>query len=175
MASAPTESQLHFVSDIESGVRALIAQGAQVKKVSQVMEAAGRELQELSQFVGRFSEQGHWHLIERLAEAFLAVNLAPLSITRAMEIMPKRLSALEGSYIDSEPLDLEAVPVVEPIESKALEVQFQPEGLEPRYAPPVPEPEELLCDVIKMISRLPQPLQRKKVAGMAANWFGVGG
>lgn len=171
----PTDSQLNFVSDIEAGIRALLAQCAQVNKVSQVMTAAGREPAELSQFVTRFFEQGHWHLIERLAEAFLAVNLAPLSITRAMEGMPKRILPLDGSYIEPEPMQLEKVSAFPVIESKALEVHFQPDGLEPRYACPVPEPEELLSDVIKMINRLPQPLQRKKVAGMAANWFGVGG
>lgn len=172
---APTESQLNFVSDIEAGVRALLAQGVKVSKMSQVTEAAGRELAEVSQFVGRFSELGHWELIERLSQAFLAVNLAPLSITRAMEGMPKTTLIDNGSNFDPEPLTLKSLVPFETIESKALEVEFQPNGLEPRYAPTVPEPEELLCEVIKMISRLPQPMQRKKVAGMAANWFGVGG
>jgi hypothetical protein len=171
----PTESQLHFVSDVESGVRALIAQGTQISKISHVMEAAGREAQELSQFVGRFAELGHWQLIQRLADAFHQVNIAPLSIARAMDSMPKKAIGINSPNTISEPLELERHLPVESIGSKALEVQFEPEGMESRYCTTIPEPEELLCDVIKMISQLPQPLQRKKVAGMAANWFGVGG
>jgi hypothetical protein len=171
----PTDFQLNFVSDIEAGTRALIAQGTQVTKISQVTDAAGRDLVEVSQFAGRFVDLGHWALIERLAKAFLSVNLTPLSIARALEAMAKHAAKDEAPEIDSEPLELEVRIPVEAIESKALEVQYETEAMEPSYCPTIPEPEELLCDVIKMISQLPQPLQRRKVAGMAANWFGVGG
>jgi hypothetical protein len=171
----PTDFQLNFVSDIEAGTRALIAQGAQVTKMSQVTDAAGRDLVEVSQFVGRFVDLGHWELIERLAKAFLSVNLTPLSIARALEAMAKHAAKDEAPEIDPEPLELEMHIPVEVIESKALEVKYGPEAMGPKYYPTTPEPEELLYDVIKMISRLPQLMLRRKVAGMAANWFGVGG
>jgi hypothetical protein len=166
----PSESQIAFVADIEAGVRALVAQEANVTKISQVAEAAGREPAELSQYVGRFAEQGHWHLVDRLAEAFLSVNLAPLSITRAMEIAPKKLKFLEGQNFDSGPSENLPMPSPVPTETIAPE----PVNYVTAFEPP-PKPEEMLADVIRMINYLPDPLARKKVAGMTANWFGVGG
>jgi hypothetical protein len=162
----PTESQLAYVADIESGIRAIKSQNVVVTKIAEVSAWSGHDPVELSQFVGRFAEQGHWHLVERLAEAFLSVNIAPLCITRAMENAPKRIFADNPPEIEPEPLDLHReLPVVRE-ETKALEPVFAIEG---------PEPEEMLADVIRMINRLPQPMARKKVAGMAASWFGVGG
>lgn len=168
----PSDSQLNFVSDIEKGCRALLSQGIEVRKIAQVSEAAGRDMPELSQFVGRFVDQGHWALIDRLAKAFELVKLSPLCIERAMNHAPKAFPLREPSNFDSEPLHLiRELPVAE-TNSKALVPELSPTVDVSIHSP---EPEEVLGDVIRRINRLSQPMQRKKVAGMAANWFGVGG
>ncbi len=163
----PSESQLAFVADMEAGVRAVKAQESKVTKISQVAEAAGREPAELPLYVGRFLEQGHYELIQRLSDAFAAVDIKPLCITRALEAMPKRSEDEKALPFDSEPLELvRELPALRP----------EPKAAEPVFAiAEQPQPEEMLADVIRMINRLPLPLERKKVAGMTASWFGVGG
>jgi hypothetical protein len=163
----PTENQLAYVSDIEAGIRAIKSQSVKVKKIAEVSAWSGHDPMALSQFVGRFAEQGHWHLIDRLAEAFLSVDIAPLCITRALEVAPKRIIEDNGPNFNSEPLELERELPMIPVQSETREMVLPASQSLP--------PEVLLAEVIQLINRLPQPLERKKVAGMTANWFGVGG
>jgi hypothetical protein len=110
------QDQLDFVQDIESGIVTLIAQGTPVSQINQVTNASGRTLQEVSLFAERLLNHKQYDLLERLAEAFLKVGLAPKSITRALEAAPKSRAVPTLAKLGPAPLTLDRsipTPVVE--------------------------------------------------------------
>jgi hypothetical protein len=161
-----TQTQLDFITDIETGVKALIAQGIHVKKITQVTEAAGRELIEVSQYVSSIARGKQFDLIARLAEAFLKVGLAPTCIARALESAPEKQIEIEVENSDPEPLQLEPYLPSIATQLEELERVFDVQ--------PAMDPSEPLSKVIQLLSPLPRSAQHK-VISTASVWFGVGG
>jgi hypothetical protein len=167
-----TQGQLDFVRDIEVGVKALLAHNHHVTKITQVTEAAGRELIDLSAYVNRFAQSGQWDLIQRLAEAFLKVDLAPSCIAKALDSAPQRQIVLEAENIDPEPLELErSLPSI-PEQLEELDRIFDVQV--PAIVNPEPfDPSEPLQKVIQVLLPLPKSIQHR-VISTASVWFGVG-
>lgn len=161
-----TKSQLEFIQDIETGVKALLSQGIHVKKITQVTEAAGRELIEVSQFVSSLARGKHFEEIIRLAEAFLEVGLAPVCIARALEAAPEKQIEIEPANSEPEPLQLQPY---------LPSIATQLEDLERVFDVQAPiDPSEPLSKVIQLLSPLSRSAQHK-VISTASVWFGVGG
>jgi len=176
-----TKGQIEFVEDMEAGVSALIAQDIPVKRINQVLEAAGYKTADFSPYVHRLSIGGEWELIERLAEAFLRVNLTSPSLTKALERSPKSQAVLKLSDLDSQPLELgHAIPPAEAEETPS-EIKPPHSIAQSRNWPQTSRsknPEEQASIVFAQVQAIlgpENPAVQKKVVGAAMYWYGVGG
>ncbi len=167
-----TQGQLDFVHDIEAGVAALLASNQYVTKITQVTEAAGRNLIEVSSYVGRLAQTKEWILLDRLAEAFLKVNLAPACITRALESAPQKQIDLITENIEPEPLELErslpSIPQQLEELDRVFDVQIATEIKDSIY-----EPAEVLQKTIQLLAPYKKSTQHHVISTLGV-WFGVG-
>lgn len=172
-----TAKQLEFVSDIEVGVSALIAEDVPVKQVNQVLDRAGYKTADLAPYVHRLTMNGDWELIDRLSTAFLRVQLVPVCIVRALQNSPKSKAVLKLSDIDSEALKLDSsIPDTKPEEKPAklpLEAFLGRPSQQPRPVETSSGP-KALSQVMAILEPLNKQDQ-KKVIGTAMAWFEVGG
>lgn len=163
-----TAKQLEFVSDIETGVCALIAENIPVKQVNQVLDRAGYKTADLAPYVHRLTMNGDWELIERLSAAFLRVKLVPVCIMRALEQSPKSKAVLKLSDIDSEALKLDSsIPDTQP-EEKPAKLPIE------SFLGRASSGPKALSQVMAILEPLNKQDQ-KKVIGTAMAWFEVGG
>lgn len=107
-----TQNQLQFIADCESAVKAIKQQNRQVRTISEVMEAAGRPLEELSSITKRLGIHSETEQLQRLADAFDEVGLKPRCVITTMAKLQNKGIELNGSSMDSEPLVLH--PYLEP-------------------------------------------------------------
>lgn len=159
----PSNEQLEFVRDIEDAVTDLVQRNVKVTKIYQVTEQAGREVHDLANYVNRFKITGQHDLLNRVAEAYLKVNLAPTCVVKALE-------SLSAEKI-----------------GKAPEGDFQLSPTMPQdYPPPKPQKAKIevldgsqdevssLSTVLRILDRLPAPAARR-IADQAYRWVGMGG
>lgn len=176
MSKNPTQNQLDFVRDIEDAVIDLIQRNVKVTKIYQVTEQAGRETHDLTNYVKRFQEVGHWDLIARLAEAYLKVGQAPNCLVTALEASPdskaiptaKQTDDRKASNFDSQPLKLErslpsvpSIPKPHIVNAEVLQAETGKDLVDD------------LAAVIRMIQRWDRPSQMK-LADQVYRWVGVG-
>lgn len=171
----PTQKQLDFVRDIEDAVIDLIQRNVKVTKKHHVTEQAGREIYDLTNQVKRFVEGGNWDLINRLAEAYLKVGLAPNCLVQALEKSPdskaittaKELAGFKGPNTAPKPFRLE--------QSLPLELAVpKPQRVNAEVLPAEVEDQEIqtLTTVLTMLKRLPLQ-ERRRVADQAYRWAGL--
>lgn len=170
-----TQGQLDFVHDIEAGVAALLASNQNVTKITQVTEAAGRNLIEVSAYVGRLAQMNEWNLVYRLAEAFSKVNLAPICITRVLKsdlVAPKKQIDLITENIEPEALELErslpSIPQQLEELDRVFDVQYATE-----VKPSLCEPAQVLQKTIQLLSPYKKSTQQHVISTLGV-WFGVG-
>jgi hypothetical protein len=170
-----TKGQLEFIADIEAGVCALIAENSSVKQITQVLDKAGYKTADLAPYVQRLTMGEDWDCIERLAEAFLRVNLIPPCITKALERSTKSKAVLKLTDLDSEPLELDrAIPVEEP-EEKEPEPVLRPFVSHHRYSKVRVDDAaaRALSQNMAILDPL-NPMEQKKVIGSLMVWYEVG-
>lgn len=170
----PTQHQLKFVQAIEDAVTDIVQRNISVNKIHQITDHAEYSMHDLTNHVNRLKGWEQWDLIERLAEAFLKVGMAPKPIVRALEartnaiMTPSGSIELKGPYIDSEPLELKrSLPKELPT--------VRPQRVNPEVLPAEGKGDIVddLAKVIRIIERWDMPNQRK-LASQAYQWVGMG-
>jgi len=166
---APSKASLDFVQAIEDAVTDLTQLNVHVKTISQVHDAAQREVHDLGNSVRRFIDNGNWDLICRLAEAYLKVGLTPSCLTKALEAMPVGAGDVKRPQIDSKPLELQRVMPV-----RELPVQRTQAVVLPTAVDKPSDEDEItsLTTILRILNRLPS-LPRRRVADQAYRWAGM--
>lgn len=172
----PTAIQLKFVQAIEDAVTDIIQQNIAVKKVHEVTDRAEFSVADLAAYVTRMRDAGHWMLIDRLAESFLKIGMAPGCITKALEVSPQsRAIPTAKSYMKAKAVNFDSQPLqLERSLPKALAI---PKSLSviPEVLAAEQEDQEIqtLTTVLKLLKRLPAT-ERRRVADQAYRYAGMG-
>lgn len=80
----PTINQIAFITDCEAAVAAVKSQGREVKRIGEILEAAGRHLPELNVISARLAAKGNFAELRRLQKAFQSVGLSSRCVEKAI-------------------------------------------------------------------------------------------
>ncbi len=166
-----TTNQLNFVSDVETASRAILGQGRKVKTVTEVLDAAGRNLFELNRIAAALAVKQEFLLLERLDEAFHSVELAPRCVANALKSFQPNKAPETGL----ESLVLQ--PYIEPAESVFMSTETKPALSAPpasinlSFAPV--DPMDALSEVLSILGPL-NMTHRQRVLTCASVYYGVG-
>lgn len=108
----PTINQITFITDCEAAVAAVKSQGREVKRIGEILEAAGRHLPELNVISARLAAKGNFAELKRLQKAFQSVGLNPRCVEKAISAETLSVSQIGSAN--------KAVDLIEEANSNAL-------------------------------------------------------